>query len=316
MAIIFTQTDNAVTFEVGCSVRSAGATTGGRALIEGGVAGVTDVSVDPSNNTEAAVFALATTGGLGEDTWEAGDYVVRLNISGSNGTSQWTETYICERTAGGAFNTVASLTGQTTDVSGPGIVSHTVNRATDFTPVGTDSDLYIVVVFSNSDQHGNSTTSILPDQNVDTPITAAAANVTGSAAQTLQPGNQSASGGQRLDGAAAQTLSGVNQSALGDVTIYGSASQTLAVLNQSASGDVVDYDMPWSNWLPSGDTISASTWTADDGITIDSNSFTDTIATVWVSGGTDGVLYKLVNQIVTAQGRTKEDSLWILVQEV
>lgn len=56
---------------------------------------------------------------------------------------------------------------------------------------------------------------------------------------------------------------------------------------------VLDYTVDWESWLPSGDTITDSTWTADDGITIDSDSFTTTAATVWLSGGSLGENYSI-----------------------
>lgn len=232
MTVTYQQTDNAVTFEVGCSGQTAGVSTAGRELIEGGSPGANDVTVDPDNNTEAAVFALATTGGTGLGTWQAGDYVVDLNIVGSNGNSVWSETHICERTAGGAFNTVASLTGQTTDVSAAGVVSHTVNRATDFTPAGTDSDLYIVIVFSNSDPHGNSTTDITPDQTVTAPfatINAVSGDVTAQDATTA--------GDLDLTVAASGAVTAQDSTAAGTVNVTDLLQVSGAVVAQDSQAD-------------------------------------------------------------------------------
>lgn len=63
------------------------------------------------------------------------------------------------------------------------------------------------------------------------------------------------------------------------------------------------FTIDWSAWLPSGQTISTSAWTADTGITIMSGandpSKTGTAATVWLSGGTAGADYVVTNRIVT-----------------
>lgn len=55
----------------------------------------------------------------------------------------------------------------------------------------------------------------------------------------------------------------------------------------------MDYQLNWETWLDGGGTLSDVAWTCDDGLTIESSSFTDTTATVIVSGGTLGVQYDL-----------------------
>lgn len=72
----------------------------------------------------------------------------------------------------------------------------------------------------------------------------------------------------------------------------------------------LDYGVDWSDWL-AGDTISGSSWSAETGITVDASSHTDTVATVWLSGGTVGGSYKVTNHITTLGGR--EDELTITV---
>lgn len=71
---------------------------------------------------------------------------------------------------------------------------------------------------------------------------------------------------------------------------------------------VLDYVNDWSDWLGT-DTIVTSTWTPPTGITVDSHVSTDTSATVWLSGGTAGTTYSVVNRIVTAAGRTEDRTL-------
>ena len=67
--------------------------------------------------------------------------------------------------------------------------------------------------------------------------------------------------------------------------------------------EVLDYAGDWSVWLGS-DTITASTWTVPDGLTKDSDAFTDTTVTIWLSGGTLGEQYDVEACIETAGGRT------------
>lgn len=73
---------------------------------------------------------------------------------------------------------------------------------------------------------------------------------------------------------------------------------------------VLDYQFDWSAWLDD-DTIATSTWTVPTGLTKASESNTTTTATVWLSGGTAGASYTLVNRIVTAGGRTDERTLTV-----
>ncbi len=78
---------------------------------------------------------------------------------------------------------------------------------------------------------------------------------------------------------------------------------------------VGDYQRDWSVWLPAGDTIVSSTWIVPAGLVKDSESHTTTDATVWLSGGTVGEVYTIVNRITTAQNRTDDRSLQIVVRD-
>jgi hypothetical protein len=78
--------------------------------------------------------------------------------------------------------------------------------------------------------------------------------------------------------------------------------------------DVLDYGVDWSQWLD-GDTITASSWSAPIGITIDSESNSTTATTVWLSGGTPHVTYEVVNHITTAAGREADKTLRIKVMQ-
>jgi hypothetical protein len=78
--------------------------------------------------------------------------------------------------------------------------------------------------------------------------------------------------------------------------------------------EVKDYTINWATWL-GVDTISTSTWAADTGITVDSETESTTTATVWISGGTANNVYSLTNTITTATGRTEEQTIVITVRD-
>lgn len=79
--------------------------------------------------------------------------------------------------------------------------------------------------------------------------------------------------------------------------------------------DILDYGINWAARLGT-DTISASTWIVEDGITQDSASFTDTTTAIWLSGGTAGVTYDITNRIVTAAGRQIDQTVSIAVLQM
>jgi hypothetical protein len=89
---------------------------------------------------------------------------------------------------------------------------------------------------------------------------------------------------------------------------------------------VKDYHIAWADWLGDGEVVQTSTWTVPNGITEDSSSInvtpvrldrrtypTGSVTTVWLSGGTVGTTYELVNLITTNQGRTEPRSVYIEV---
>lgn len=81
--------------------------------------------------------------------------------------------------------------------------------------------------------------------------------------------------------------------------------------------EVKDYGI---NWLPTlvgnDDTIASSTWTivSGSGLTIDSNSYADTATTIWLSDGVVGTSYTLLNRVVTAGGRTYDQTVKLRVR--
>jgi len=76
---------------------------------------------------------------------------------------------------------------------------------------------------------------------------------------------------------------------------------------------VLDYAFDWTDWLATSETIANHTITADTGIVVDSSTENAGIVTVWLSGGTAGINYKVACLITTSAGRTDERTIWIKV---
>lgn len=83
----------------------------------------------------------------------------------------------------------------------------------------------------------------------------------------------------------------------------------------------LDYTADWSAWLAMvNDTITASTWSVPPGLTMESSpapsiSTDGKKTTVWLSGGTPGEDYPVVNHITTAAGRADDRTLNISVRQ-
>jgi hypothetical protein len=75
-----------------------------------------------------------------------------------------------------------------------------------------------------------------------------------------------------------------------------------------------DYAIDWTARLQSLETIDVSTWTPDTGIVAADDSVTDGVCTVWLSGGTAGTTYNIVNRITTSRGMVDERTIQIKVK--
>lgn len=80
--------------------------------------------------------------------------------------------------------------------------------------------------------------------------------------------------------------------------------------------DPDDVDSFGINWVPrlNGDLIATSTWSVPDGLTQDLSSNSTTSTTVWLSGGTDGDDYEVLNRITTTGGRTIDQTVKLRVR--
>lgn len=79
--------------------------------------------------------------------------------------------------------------------------------------------------------------------------------------------------------------------------------------------EVLDYKLDWTERL-AGDTIVSSIWQMSpaDGLVIDRHSFTVTETVVWLSEGTLGATYELLNRIQTDGGRTFDQTVKLKVR--
>lgn len=81
----------------------------------------------------------------------------------------------------------------------------------------------------------------------------------------------------------------------------------------------VDFDLDWTTDLTpedgsAVDTIETSAWTVPAGLTKTTDSHDDAQRTkIWLTGGTAGQSYLLLNRITTAQGRTLDCTVKLLV---
>lgn len=77
--------------------------------------------------------------------------------------------------------------------------------------------------------------------------------------------------------------------------------------------EVLDYVVDWTARL-AADTITTSTWIVPIGITDENEEQDNTTTTIWLSGGTIGITYEFVNRVVTAGGRTMDQSVKLQIK--
>lgn len=78
--------------------------------------------------------------------------------------------------------------------------------------------------------------------------------------------------------------------------------------------EVLDYSIDWEARL-GADTISTSAWSVVSGTVVEGvNNKTDTVTTVWLSGGAAGENAEIHNRIVTAGGRTMDQTVYLRVR--
>jgi len=82
---------------------------------------------------------------------------------------------------------------------------------------------------------------------------------------------------------------------------------------------VLDYSIDWGAEYLGGDLLAQSGWSASPeepgGLTIIGSQFDARTAIVKAAGGLPGRIYRLVNQVVTASGRTDSRSIVLRVEK-
>lgn len=80
----------------------------------------------------------------------------------------------------------------------------------------------------------------------------------------------------------------------------------------------LDYSLDWGDWLAEvTDTIANSEWFVEAPLAVVSDTFTDTVAVAWISGGTplpeDTTTLRATNRITTTEGRIDERSIFLRI---
>ena len=75
----------------------------------------------------------------------------------------------------------------------------------------------------------------------------------------------------------------------------------------------LDYQIDWSDWLGDGETLASVTWIIT-GATSDSETNTDTAATIWLSGGTVGEPISATCRVTTTSVPARIDDRTLLIE--
>lgn len=76
---------------------------------------------------------------------------------------------------------------------------------------------------------------------------------------------------------------------------------------------VLDYSVDWTDFLQEEETIASSTWVVPTGITKGSDGSDGKITTVWLSSGTVGKSYEIINRITTSNSPARVDERTIII---
>lgn len=81
----------------------------------------------------------------------------------------------------------------------------------------------------------------------------------------------------------------------------------------------IDYSVDWGARYLSDDTLMESSWsvvpTEPGGVLVVGSSADEKVATVQVTGGVPGRMYRLVNHVITGAGREDSRSIMLRVEE-
>lgn len=77
----------------------------------------------------------------------------------------------------------------------------------------------------------------------------------------------------------------------------------------------LDYGFDWKklNYLEENEVIETSVWEAPEALTLTNEQNTDGVTSVFISGGAQGLNYKVKNTITTNQGREDTRTLQFII---
>lgn len=76
-----------------------------------------------------------------------------------------------------------------------------------------------------------------------------------------------------------------------------------------------EYQVDWADTIPKGQVISTSAWSAYPTLTISSTSIDGFFTVADIAGGINGKRYQVTNTIVTSNGETYVDSIFIYMEK-
>lgn len=154
-----------------CSGRSVtGGTAISRDCVDGGSAGTAEI-LPALVNVETTVVALQfTSGAIGFTGWQAGDYVIPLDITTTASVLSVEEVYVCRvNSSNVSQETIGSLTGIGRSLGTAQVESFTVSGSA--TTASATDRIQIIVIFTNTHTHGgDDAVGITMGQSITTPL--------------------------------------------------------------------------------------------------------------------------------------------------
>lgn len=76
---------------------------------------------------------------------------------------------------------------------------------------------------------------------------------------------------------------------------------------------VLDYTYDWGKWLQPGEYLATVSWNVAAGLSQAGTTFSGSVATIFLTGGTSGVTYAVYAAITTTAGRLDKRTIQINV---
>lgn len=176
MGLVYTQTGTGAT--CGTSAACSGETLNGNSPVarQCSIGGTTDdtgltVAVPAAAGGATVAAMMFETDPIGRTSWEAGDWVVRLNVTSASSASLIVSAvYVCRLNSSCTpLATVGSLTSLTVGLDTTGVKTFTVSGSS--LPTTSTSDrAYFVIVTTSSNFFAPESFQFAPNQDIDSPI--------------------------------------------------------------------------------------------------------------------------------------------------